>query len=75
MSTTNTCTLCGALDSWRHSLFECNMAHSMWVLSDELVFEHMTVCGEGHAKHWVFHMIDTLPHEQSTRIAVTLWSI
>jgi hypothetical protein len=40
MSTSSTCSLCGAEDSWRHSFIGCNMANSVWVLSDSLMVEH-----------------------------------
>jgi hypothetical protein len=41
MSTTSTCVLCGAADSWRHSLIECRMARCVWALSDE---EQLNIC-------------------------------
>jgi hypothetical protein len=44
----------------------------MWFLSDELMVERMIACGEENAKKWLFHLIETLPHEQFTRLAVTL---
>jgi hypothetical protein len=38
MATQMACALCGSLDSWRHSLLECNMARSIWaLLPDEIV--------------------------------------
>jgi hypothetical protein len=32
MSRTSSCSLCGTVDSWRHSLIECNMANSVWMM-------------------------------------------
>jgi hypothetical protein len=40
-----------------------------------MMVEHMNSCGETNAKHWIFHMIETLPHDQFSRLAVTLWAI
>jgi ribonuclease HI len=75
MATSSTCSLCGAEDSWRHSLIECNMANSVWVLSKSLMVEHMIACDERSAKLWLFHLKETLPHDQFTRLTVTLWAI
>jgi hypothetical protein len=41
MSTTCTCHICGEVDSWKHSLVQCNMARSVWVLSDSSLLEYM----------------------------------
>jgi len=35
------CLICGAEDSWKHPLLECNMAKCVWALSNEEVVEHM----------------------------------
>ena len=51
------------------------MARSTWALSDELLVEHMRANIGPSAKHWLFHMLDTLPHYQFTRFTVTLWAI
>jgi hypothetical protein len=75
MATSSTCSLCGAEYSWRHSLIECNMANSVWVLSDSLMVENMIACDERNAKLWLFHLMETLPHDQFTRLTVTLWAI
>jgi hypothetical protein len=72
MSRTSTCGLCGGSDSWKHSLLECNMANSVWSLSNDTMVEHMQACGESHARNWLFHMLETLPHDQFIRLTVTL---
>jgi hypothetical protein len=51
------------------------MANNVWALSDEIMVEHMRACGEVNAKHWIFFMMETLPHDQFTRMCFTLWSI
>jgi hypothetical protein len=35
----------------------------------------MTAYDEPNAKHWLFRMMETLPHDQFTRLTVTLWAI
>jgi hypothetical protein len=37
--------------------------------------EHMITCGETDARNWLFHMMETMPHDQLTRMTVTLWAI
>jgi ribonuclease HI len=69
------CSLCGEADSWRHSLIECNMAASVWILSDDEMVEHMRAIGEPNAKNWLFKLIESLSHVQFTRMTVTLWAI
>jgi hypothetical protein len=51
------------------------MANSVWALSDSMMVEHMTAYDEPNAKHWLFRMMDTLPHDHFTRLTVTLWAI
>ena len=33
------CALCGAADSWRHALLECNLAKCVWALENENIIE------------------------------------
>jgi hypothetical protein len=51
------------------------MANSVWALSDSMMVEHMTAYDEPNAKHWLFRMMETLPHDQFIRLTVTLWAI
>ena len=41
MANDSNCSLCGAVDSWRHSLLECTMSRCVWALAPEAVVEHM----------------------------------
>jgi len=75
MASSYVCSLCGVVDSWKHSLVECNMAASVWALSDEVMVEHMMSIGEPNAKNWLFSLIESLPHEQFTQLTITLWAI
>lgn len=40
MSTSSACGLCGAEDSWRHSMLECSVARCIWTLVDGELAEH-----------------------------------
>jgi hypothetical protein len=51
------------------------MARCVWALTDETLVEHLTMNEEPNARLWLFEMIDTLPHDQFIRVAITLWSI
>jgi hypothetical protein len=75
ITTSSSCGICGAVDSWRHSLLECMMARCVWALTDEELLEHMCQVNEAQARTWLFSMIDTLTHNQLTRMCVTLWAI
>jgi hypothetical protein len=44
-------------------------------LTDEELLEHMCQVNEAQARTWLFSMIDTLTHNQLTRMCVTLWAI
>jgi hypothetical protein len=54
MARSSTCPFCGGVDSWKHSLIECDMAVSVWALENEMLVEHMITCGETHAWNWLF---------------------
>jgi ribonuclease HI len=71
----SSCGICGAEDSWRHSLIDCTMARCVWALADEELGEHVCQMQEGEARSWLFSMFQSLPHEQLTRLCVTLWAI
>lgn len=76
MSTTTTCGLCGADDSWRHSLLECSVSRCIWALVDGELAEHLIATSEPSAKQWLFMMIDTLSNVivAFVRLAVMLWA-
>ena len=46
----STCGICGADDSWRHSLLDCTMARCVWALADEDMTEHMNQVQEAGAR-------------------------
>jgi hypothetical protein len=50
ISTTSKCGICGAEDSWKHSLVDCTMARCVWSFIDEELLEHMCAVQEGEAK-------------------------
>lgn len=75
MSHHDQCFVCGAQDSWRHSLLECTMARCVWVLVDHDLLEHMIATPEPDARSWLFSLMDVLSHDEFTRMTVTLWAI
>ena len=75
MAETSACSICGAEDSWRHSLINCSMARCVWALVDEGVTEHMCLSEEPSAKQWLFAMMETLSRDDFARMAVTTWAI
>jgi hypothetical protein len=55
MADSSACAIChDPVDSWRHSLLECNMARCTWALMDEELVEHMMANNCGSAKEWLF---------------------
>jgi hypothetical protein len=51
------------------------MANSVWMLSDELMVEHMITYRETNARNLLLHMMEAVPHDEFTRMSVTLWAI
>ena len=51
ISTTRACAICGAEDSWRHSLIDYMMARCVWSLSNEEMVEHMCQVQEPKVVH------------------------
>lgn len=62
------CTLCGAEDSWHHSLVNCTMSQCVWALSDDDLVERMSVNHEPCAKQWLFEMHGTVSHDKYSRM-------
>ena len=75
MANSPACRLCGAADSWRHALLDCNMARSIWALAPEALVEVMSTNSDPNARGWLFNMQSRLNHADFTRLGVTLWAI
>jgi hypothetical protein len=75
MADNNACSICGAADSWRHSLIECNMARCVWALEDEAITEHICENPAQDPKSWLVAMMSSLSQEELVRVSVTLWAI
>ena len=56
------CALCGAPDSWKHTLLECNMARCVWALESEKIVEHLCEMQEENSRGWLANLIETMPH-------------
>lgn len=72
MAATNACSICGAEDSWRHSLISCTVARSVWALADEDITEHVSMIDIPSAKQWIFALMETLTRDNFAKVAVTL---
>lgn len=75
MTTSSSCAICGTPDSWKHSLIECTAARCVWSLVDQELIDDLRSNTENDAKKWLFTMIEQLPHDKFTKVAVTLWAI
>lgn len=53
MAPNSLCGICGAQDSWRHSLIECNLAKCVWALERDDILEHLLEIQEKDAKGWI----------------------
>jgi hypothetical protein len=75
MAETSTCTICGGVDSWRHSLIDCSVARCVWALAAEEVTEHLCMNEDPSAKRWLFSLMETMSRDDFARVAVTPWAI
>lgn len=75
MADSSACSLCGAEDSWRHSLLDCTMSRCIWALVDGELADQLRETTEPSAKQWMFTMINTLSHDAFVKLSVTLWAI
>lgn len=73
MATSTVCGLCGAADSWQHSLLDCTMSRRIWALDEELS-EQLVTNTEPSGKQWLFTLMNSLPHATFVKLAVTLWA-
>ncbi|XP_073358296.1 uncharacterized protein [Aegilops tauschii subsp. strangulata] len=75
MSDSPCCGLCGARDSWHHSLVECTSSRSVWALMNEEITHKIITTTEPKAKQWLFTLMDSMSHKDFVLVAVTLLSI
>jgi hypothetical protein len=75
MAQQSSCAICGDEDSWRHSLVNCNMARCVWALAPPDIIDLVGNIREPHARGWLAAVFEALPHEERTRVVVTLWAI
>jgi hypothetical protein len=52
MADLKACSLCGLDDSWRHSLFECNVAQAAWDLEGDMI-DYLVANGLTNARVWL----------------------
>ncbi|CAN6270926.1 unnamed protein product [Urochloa humidicola] len=75
MADRNTCVICGAVDSWKHALLDCNYARCVWALEREETVESICTIQHKDARGWLAEVLSTLPQEELIRVVVTLWAI
>ncbi|XP_073354033.1 uncharacterized protein [Aegilops tauschii subsp. strangulata] len=75
MSDSSACSICGAPDSWKHSLLECTMSRCTWALVDDELAQTLATNTEPKAKQWLFTLMSALSHESFVKLSVTLWAI
>ena len=75
MSTSTRCGLCGAEDSWQHTLLHCTVARCVWALQDPELVEALNNTTESDVKRWLFALLDMLSPTEFTQVAVTMWAL
>jgi ribonuclease HI len=75
MAPSPACSICGLEDSWRHSLFECNMSRCVWSLMGEEITDLLAVEAEPVARLWLFHVLESWKEPHRSRMLVTMWAI
>jgi hypothetical protein len=72
MADSSSCSICGAADSWRHSLIDCTLSKCVLALVNKEITQHMCMTEEPSAKQWIFSMIETLDHASFVEMVVAL---
>ena len=75
MAQQSSCGICGAQDSWKHSLIECNLARCVWALERAEVTDFLYSIQETNAHAWWVEAAEKLMKADLIRVAVTLWAI
>lgn len=74
MSPNSSCSICGDMDSWKHSLLDCFMVKGVWTLEKEEITEFLCQgqVQEIDAQAWLAAVTKHLAHDDLTRIVVRL---
>lgn len=75
MATNTLCGICGQVDSWKHSLLECNLARPVWALEREEIVELLCQIQEPDTRSSLAEAIKGLKQEELTRVVVRLWAV
>ncbi|XP_066361505.1 uncharacterized protein [Miscanthus floridulus] len=75
MAPNASCVLCGAADSWRHALLECNLTKCVWALENENIIEFLGQLHCSDARAWLAEVMSSLKQEEITPVVVRLWAI
>jgi hypothetical protein len=63
------------LDSWRHSLLDCNMAQEVLSREEDEVFEHLLADCADDPKLQLMSLCDNLSQASFIRVLTTLWAV
>jgi hypothetical protein len=61
MAPSDVCSICGAKDSWKHSLIECNMSKCVCSLEKEDIIDFIGPLQEEDARAWLAKVLSSLP--------------
>ncbi|XP_073355645.1 uncharacterized protein [Aegilops tauschii subsp. strangulata] len=75
MADSAACKICGAPDSWTHTMLECTMARCIWSLADEDLVQEMSQHSNSNPRDWLFAMNEALTADMFMCMAVTIWAI
>jgi len=75
MAQQSICDICGAQDSWKHSLIECNLARCVWALERIDLTDVLYNIQEIDAHAWWAEAAAMMSKADLIRVAVTLWAI
>jgi ribonuclease HI len=69
------CAICGAQDSWQHSLLDCHMAKCVWALESEDIQDFLCNIRQPDARGWLATVMEKLEKDDLVRVLVKLWAI
>lgn len=70
---TDKCSICGQMDSWRHSLLDGTMYRCVWALVEDHIILFICSIQEPGAKEWTFKVMEASSMKSLTRILFILW--
>jgi len=75
MAPNNLCGICGEVDSWRHSLLDCNMSRCTWDREREDIRNVLAHNKHVDAQGWTTDVMKKPANDEFIRVAVRLGAI